>query len=132
MDRSCNAHQKEIRVEKRSPLMSPPAKRAGRQSAIGVPPGFPPLNSSIGKRLAAELSAIAKKSKPVQESQGSRPGTAKRGQNTLVGFLPEAKFCPRFKRTFTGNPCGSLKIPKVFCQHMIGNFPLKINAFGNT
>nr|XP_051196203.1 uncharacterized protein LOC127309369 [Lolium perenne] len=98
MNRSCNAHQKEIRVEKRSPVMPPPPKKVGRQSAIGVPPGFPPLNSSIGKRLAAELSARGKKSRPVQESQGSRPGTAKRGQNPLVGFLPEAKFCPRFKR----------------------------------
>ncbi|KAM0901482.1 hypothetical protein ACQ4PT_019958 [Festuca glaucescens] len=84
------------------------------------------------KRLAAESSARGKKSKAVQESQGSRPGTTKRGQNPLVGFLPEAKFCRRFKRMFTGNPCGSLKIPKTFCQHMTGNFLLKISTFGNT
>jgi hypothetical protein len=112
--------------------MPPPPKKAGRQSAIGVPPGFPPLNSSIGKRLAAELSARGKKSMPVKESQRSRPGTAKRGQKPLVGFLPEAKFCPLFKHMFTSNPCGSLKILKVFCQHMIGNFLLKIITFGNT
>ncbi|XP_047091341.1 uncharacterized protein LOC124703163 isoform X2 [Lolium rigidum] len=68
MDRSCNAHQKEIRVEKRSPVMPPPPKKAGRQSAIKVPPGFPPLNSSIGKRLAAELSAGGKPSSVLASS----------------------------------------------------------------
>jgi hypothetical protein len=36
-------HQKEIKAEKGSSVMPPPARKVEMQGAIGAPPGFPPL-----------------------------------------------------------------------------------------
>ncbi|KAM0916267.1 hypothetical protein ACQ4PT_010339 [Festuca glaucescens] len=131
---SSKAYQMQVKTEERSTITPPLAKKTKKQSAIGAPPGFPPLEGSTVKQQAIRPTTGGKKNKATQELEEDRPGTVKRGRRTLVGCLREANFRHHFMRKVTVNPYGPLKVLKAFCKLITGDFRRKIvlsNAVGD-
>ncbi|KAM0916268.1 hypothetical protein ACQ4PT_010339 [Festuca glaucescens] len=129
-----HAYQMQVKTEERSTITPPLAKKTKKQSAIGAPPGFPPLEGSTVKQQAIRPTTGGKKNKATQELEEDRPGTVKRGRRTLVGCLREANFRHHFMRKVTVNPYGPLKVLKAFCKLITGDFRRKIvlsNAVGD-